>query len=59
MTGDVDFEKQADGRWRSEQMLPDENVQLTVEADGFKSDTRMVHLPEGVTRDVEVRLEKL
>jgi len=59
VTGDVDFEKQPDGHWRSEQLLPDENLQLTVEADGFKSYTRTVNLPEGTTREVNATLQKL
>jgi len=59
VSGDVNFEKQADGRWRSEQLLPDENVQLTVQADGFKSYTRTVNLPEDTTREVNATLQKL
>jgi hypothetical protein len=57
--GDVDFEKQADGRWRSEGLLPDENLRLTVEAEGYQSYSQPVNLPEGSTREVEARLQRL
>jgi len=55
----VDFEKQADGRWRSEGLLPDENLRLTVEAEGYQSYSQPVNLPEGSTREVEARLQRL
>src|SRR5207244_2633763 len=32
--GDVEFEKQQDGRWRTQGLLPDESFLLTVEAEG-------------------------
>jgi beta-lactamase regulating signal transducer with metallopeptidase domain len=57
--GDVDFEKEADGRWRSEGLLPDENLRLTVEAEGYQSYSQPVNLPEGSTREVEARLQRL
>lgn len=56
--GDVDFEKQPDGRWRSESLLPDEYVKLTVQADGFQTSTQTVSLPEGATREVVAKLER-
>ncbi|MGA2245164.1 MAG: hypothetical protein ABSH48_09210 [Verrucomicrobiota bacterium] len=58
IAGDVDFEKQPDGRWRSESLLPDENLLLTVQADGFQPYTQTVNLPEGATREIEARLQK-
>ena len=58
VAGDVDFEKQTDGRWRSEQLLPDENLTLTVQADGFQPYSQTVNLPEGTTREIEARLKK-
>jgi beta-lactamase regulating signal transducer with metallopeptidase domain len=58
ITGDVNFEKQQDGRWRSEQLLPNEKVQLTVQADGYQSWTNSLTLPEGATKEVVANLEK-
>lgn len=58
VTGDVDFEKQMDGRWRSESLLPDESVLLTVQADGFQSYSQSVNLPEGATREIAAQLQK-
>jgi hypothetical protein len=58
VSGDVDFEKQQDGRWRSQSLLPDENLTLTVQADGFQPYSKSVNLPEGTTRELEARLRK-
>lgn len=58
VSGDVDFEKQQDGRWRSESLLPDENIMLTVEALGFQPWSQSYTLPEGVTEEVEAKLQK-
>jgi beta-lactamase regulating signal transducer with metallopeptidase domain/protocatechuate 3,4-dioxygenase beta subunit len=55
---DVFFEKQEDGRFRSEQLLPDEVVTVTVRADGYQDGTAEVKLAEGATKDVEIVLEK-
>jgi beta-lactamase regulating signal transducer with metallopeptidase domain len=56
--GDLRFEKQADGRWRSEQLLPDEPFLLVVEAKGYKPWCDRLSLPEGASKDLVVRLEK-
>lgn len=56
--GDVYFEKQQDGRWRSESLLPDENVTLIVEASGFQPWSHSYALAEGVTQEVEAQLQK-
>ena len=56
--GDVDFEKQQDGRWRSQSLLPDENVILTVEAAGFQPWSQSMSLSEGATQEVEAKLQK-
>jgi hypothetical protein len=56
--GDVNFEKQQDGRWRSQSLLPDENVTLTVEAPGFEPWSQSYILPEGVTQEVDAKLVK-
>src|SRR5262249_57609589 len=42
--GDVYQEKQEDGRWRTEQMLPDEEVTVTVSAEGYKSHSEELKL---------------
>jgi len=56
--GDVYFEKQEDGRWKSEQLLPDEEVTLTVLCDGHGSKSMELKLPEGETKELEFLLEK-
>jgi beta-lactamase regulating signal transducer with metallopeptidase domain/protocatechuate 3,4-dioxygenase beta subunit len=56
--GDVYLEKQEDGRWRTSQMLPDEEVTVTVSAAGYKSATQKLKLAEGATQDLAVVLEK-
>ena len=55
---DVHFEKQNDGRWRSEQLLPDEEFTVTVDAAGYEPKSEKLKLPEGAVKDVEVRLKK-
>src|SRR5262249_25427550 len=57
VAGEVNFEKQADGRWRSESLLPDENLLLTVEAPAFQPCSQSLNLSEGVPREVEARWE--
>jgi hypothetical protein len=56
--GDVYMEKQEDGRWRTEQMLPDEEVTVTVSAKGYKPHTEKLKLAEGTTKDLTPVLEK-
>jgi Zn-dependent protease with chaperone function/protocatechuate 3,4-dioxygenase beta subunit len=58
LNSDVTFEKQEDGRRRSEQLLPDEEFTLTVHADGFKPKSQKLKLPEGAVKELEVKLEK-
>jgi hypothetical protein len=58
VSGDVDFEKQQDGRWRSQSLLPDENLELTVRAAGFQTYSNSVNLSEGSTREVVATLSK-
>lgn len=57
-SGDVNFEKQTDGRWRSESLLPDESLLLTVQADGFRPYSQSINLPEGTTREIAAPLQK-
>jgi hypothetical protein len=56
--GDVYFEKQEDGRWRSSQLLPEEEITVTVSADGFKSYQEKMSLAEGTTKELTAKLEK-
>jgi protocatechuate 3,4-dioxygenase beta subunit len=56
--GDVYMEKQEDGRWRTSQMLPDEEVEVTVSAKGYKSHTEKLKLAEGTSKDLAPVLEK-
>jgi hypothetical protein len=56
--GDVDFTKQQDGRWRSQSLLPSENVTLTVKAAGYQAWSQVLSLPEGVTQEVEAKPQK-
>jgi hypothetical protein len=55
---DVSFERQEDGKFRSSQLLPDEEVTLTAHAEGYAGTSQTVKLPEGETKDVELVLEK-
>jgi hypothetical protein len=56
--GDVYMEKQEDGRWRTSQLLPDEEVTVTVSAGGYKSHTEKLKLAEGTTKHLAPVLEK-
>ena len=56
--GDVYLEKQEDGRWRTSQLLPDEDIKVTVSADGFKPHTEKLKLAEGTTKELKAELEK-
>jgi beta-lactamase regulating signal transducer with metallopeptidase domain len=54
---DVGFEKQEDGRFRSEQLQPDLEFKLTVEADAFKPASRKLSLAEGTTEEITLVLD--
>ncbi len=56
---DVNFEHQEDGRFRSEQMFPDEEVTITGHAEGYTSKPVVIKLAEGATKDIEVLLERV
>jgi beta-lactamase regulating signal transducer with metallopeptidase domain/protocatechuate 3,4-dioxygenase beta subunit len=56
--GDVFMEKQEDGRWRSSQLLPDEEITVTISADGYKPYTEKIELAEGVNKEIKAELEK-
>jgi hypothetical protein len=54
---DVNFEKQEDGRFRSEQLQPDLEFNVTAEADGFKPASRKLTLAEGKSEEITLVLE--
>jgi beta-lactamase regulating signal transducer with metallopeptidase domain/protocatechuate 3,4-dioxygenase beta subunit len=56
--GDVFMEKQEDGRWRTEQLFPDEDITVTVSADGYKPHQEKLRLAEGTSKDLTAKLEK-
>lgn len=56
--GFVSLEEHGDGRWRTSQLLPDEEFTLTVEAGGYEPKSEKLSLPEGETREIEVTLKK-
>jgi beta-lactamase regulating signal transducer with metallopeptidase domain/protocatechuate 3,4-dioxygenase beta subunit len=56
--GDVFMEKQEDGRWRSSQLLPDEEITVTISAEGYKPYTEKLKVSEGVTKEIKAELEK-
>jgi beta-lactamase regulating signal transducer with metallopeptidase domain len=53
---EINFEPQADGRFRSNEVVPDREVKITAYADGFKPASRTLKLPEGKTEEVELVL---
>lgn len=57
-SGNVFFTRQADGRWRSSQMLPDERITLTVLAPGYQAKSEEMSLAEGAVKEVEWTLAK-
>jgi beta-lactamase regulating signal transducer with metallopeptidase domain len=58
LQGDVQFEKQEDGRWRTESLLPDESFLLIVEAKGFQPSSQRLSLAEGEVKELVARLKK-
>jgi protocatechuate 3,4-dioxygenase beta subunit len=46
-----------DGRYRTNSMLPDKEVTVSVSADGFEGTSQKLSLPEGKTEDVTLVLE--
>jgi hypothetical protein len=55
---DVSFEEQEDGRYRSSQLFPDEEVTVTGHADGYASKSEKIKLEEGASKEIEIVLEK-
>ena len=54
---DVTYERQADGRLRSEQLLPDEEFTVAVSAAGCQSKSETLKLPEGAVKELDVTLK--
>jgi len=54
---DVSLEDQGDGRYRTSQLVPDREVEVTVKADGFAPVSRKLKLPEGKNEEVTLILE--
>ncbi len=55
---DVRFEDQDDGRFRSKNLLPDQDVTIAAHAAGYPSRSETVRLPEGETKEIVITLEK-
>jgi len=55
---DLTFERQKDGRFRSEQLLPDEEVTFTAAAAGYENASEKFKLPEGETKELVLTLKK-
>lgn len=53
------FETQRDGRYRTQQMIPDRQVTFTVTKDGYRSDPAQVTLPEGGEKELTIVLSKV
>jgi beta-lactamase regulating signal transducer with metallopeptidase domain len=54
---DVTFEQQEDGRFRSSQLLPDEEITVTGYADGYVEKSMKMKLAEATTKEIEIVLE--
>jgi protocatechuate 3,4-dioxygenase beta subunit len=54
---DVPFENIGDGKIRTIQLVPDREVDVTIEAEGFKSESRKITLAEGKTEEMKFVLE--
>ncbi|QDT88421.1 M56 family metallopeptidase [Gimesia algae] len=57
-TGDVNFLKQADGRRRSLQLLPDQEITISIEKQGFTTEPQTVTLKEAEVRELVFVLKK-
>ncbi|VTR93551.1 Peptidase M56 BlaR1 OS=Planctomyces brasiliensis (strain ATCC 49424 / DSM 5305 / JCM 21570 / NBRC 103401 / IFAM 1448) GN=Plabr_3892 PE=4 SV=1: Peptidase_M56: CarboxypepD_reg: CarboxypepD_reg [Gemmata massiliana] len=55
---DVSFEEQEDGRFRSSQMFPDDELTISGHAEGYADKSEKVKLAEGATKEIEIVLEK-
>jgi beta-lactamase regulating signal transducer with metallopeptidase domain/protocatechuate 3,4-dioxygenase beta subunit len=58
LESDVSFEEQEDGRFRSSQLFPDEEVTVTAQADGYEPRSQKIKLAESDKKDITLELEK-
>jgi uncharacterized GH25 family protein len=58
LNSDVNLEEHGDGRYRTSQLVPDREVLVTVQAEGFASASRKLKLPEGKNEEVTLVLER-
>jgi hypothetical protein len=52
------FSAQSGGRFRSSQLLPDEETTVTAAAEGYRASSTKVNLAEGTTTEIVLELEK-
>jgi hypothetical protein len=57
-TGDVSFERQADGRMRSSQFLPDAELTVKPSKEGFEAEPQVVTMKEGETKELTFVMKK-
>lgn len=55
---DVSLERQSDGRWRSEQLLPDEDITVSVIKAGWTAKPQTARLVEGEQRELVFTMTK-
>ena len=54
---EVLFDRQDDGRFRSDEIVPDRELKITAHVDGFKPVSRTLRLAEGKTEELTFVLE--
>lgn len=57
VSSEILFESQNDGRFRTDKLTPDREVEITAYADGFKPSSRKFKLPEGKIEEATFVLE--
>jgi hypothetical protein len=57
-TGDVHFEKQPGGSWRSNHLIPDQKVTVTIEKDGFETTPQTLSVEEKAEKEIVFVLKK-
>lgn len=58
LRSDFPLKRQSDGRYRTSEMLPGEDVTFTITASGHQTATEMAQLSEGETKELLVTLKK-
>lgn len=58
VNGDINFDHQQDGRWRSSNMYPDQSFTLTIEKEGYTAEPQLLTLKEGAKHEVTITVEK-